>query len=1328
MVPQHNIVRMRYYVHFYYFWQYKEEYMKAANISSEEYDEKLKNARATSVYAVKAEVVNVVKLISHFVGEMIKATKGNTGLIETERLVEYTNVLLRAINVIDSTYRPQVALDAVISRTFVTADEAFSQTHTAFKELVSGSHRFSGILGFPVGGSSAYVVPLDTVPVLVMAYLYEMITKLCQGKDVDQMMHARIFNRPTSTSEIKSLFSSTERATVWAKTVYNHHRLWQLLAHGGVDAVLAATVAMRQLLLVAADISDWEDPSTVSRNTKLREVEQATSIHGSPERALHAYAEILVTFFQKKSRPSHSAFVAASGGQGNKTNKSQENNKSQDRFCEACKMTDHNTAACIDLVKRKALLEKCKKEGLPTPTFRLSAAAITKQLPRVAASGTQPGAQGSQSSPSAPPAQAYKAFSYSTPTAPPPADCSAECVVDVTGALADTGASALVIPRAAVGVRAREAKMGTLCGVGGSFKAPYIHNVTVSMPDTEGNIVKIFFDTAFLSDDVTLVPVSLMKLMGWPLSFAGDYAIFNSRTQSIPALLSDGVWRVCSREHVLSDDFALTKADVEESRLVAHAKLGRAGVPVSTEEEFVCAITSAYAALSAPAAADSKSVLTMIDALDKIKRMLDVSTPCARHPSSTRITYEQLHRVLLHVGTPKLLTLLREKLINTLNVYGNRRFACLHCLRGRITSRTYRLVTHGYTIGEVVSMDVVQVAKRSDLSVVYTLALVVTDLGTRYHSIYPLTSKADAAKVAVLHILRFERLTGCTIKAIATDNGAELQGALKVHAEQAGILRRLTIPYTHQQNGVSERSCEELHVVFRILKSAGFPMQYWSYAAHAIADIRNATRLVKAAPGAPTTHTTPYMLVHKRPYDASFAAAIGQGALLHDPAAPKTEHRGRFGMVLGYPPTAKGLYVLVGRRVYLATSIVLLDNVYGYRAVAAYAAKYDDPDWHDIVARLGVHADAGPTPTLPRLLPAPDAILEEAPVPIGVRAVHVIPAAPDSPEPPSDPLFPLVSSTTPAAESQPLLHSSTTDAITQFDSLRSREVDEGGSFEDDDYLDFSSLDDSVISIVHDPNDSEWLGSDNDDSATPSATSFSSPLSGPATPSTSPSPAADTTAPTPVPDSSSSSHTSPSLDSATSPAHDSPLSVTAPTTTATRALTPTRSGRERRAPSRYAYSVAPGSIHDYTTLHSLLHPDGSSGVPADAPPDAVAFVLTLSDAGKRLTAKKAAEDAVWRAAMLREVEMWKKKNVFIIVHSLPPGTKVYSTIWAFKASKLADGTTKHKARLCVDGSRMDQVSVYAPVVERTAVYTVLTVAACMNWKVVQADFASAKSAF
>lgn len=89
---------------------------------------------------------------------------------------------------------------------------------------------------------------------------------------------------------------------------------------------------------------------------------------------------------------------------------------------------------------------------------------------------------------------------------------------------------------------------------------------------------------------------------------------------------------------------------------------------------------------------------------------------------------------------------------------------------------------------------------------------------SRYISVYFLKAKSDALVVFKNYVMETERQTGNKLKRLRSDNGTEYVNTnFKRFLQDQGIVHETTVPYTPQQNGVSERANRTLMEMSRCL-------------------------------------------------------------------------------------------------------------------------------------------------------------------------------------------------------------------------------------------------------------------------------------------------------------------------------------------------------------------------------------------------------------------------------------------------------------------------------------------------------------------------------
>jgi len=103
---------------------------------------------------------------------------------------------------------------------------------------------------------------------------------------------------------------------------------------------------------------------------------------------------------------------------------------------------------------------------------------------------------------------------------------------------------------------------------------------------------------------------------------------------------------------------------------------------------------------------------------------------------------------------------------------------------------------------------------------------------TRYIEIAMLRQKSDIFDAFRKYKRRVEKMTGCVIKRLRTDNAREyLSKDFTKFLENEGISRQLSVEYTSQQNGLAERANHTLVEMARcIMLQANLPQSLWAEA------------------------------------------------------------------------------------------------------------------------------------------------------------------------------------------------------------------------------------------------------------------------------------------------------------------------------------------------------------------------------------------------------------------------------------------------------------------------------------------------------------------
>ncbi|GLU17722.1 hypothetical protein SLE2022_340780 [Rubroshorea leprosula] len=186
--------------------------------------------------------------------------------------------------------------------------------------------------------------------------------------------------------------------------------------------------------------------------------------------------------------------------------------------------------------------------------------------------------------------------------------------------------------------------------------------------------------------------------------------------------------------------------------------------------------------------------------------------------------------------------------------------------------------------------------------------LIFIDDFSRMCWVYFLKQKSEVFGVFVRFKALVENESGNTIKALRTDNGAEYtSNQLVEFLQKSGIHHQLTVTYTPQQNGVSERKNRSIMNMARcLLFEKGLPKTHWAEAVNTSVYLQN--RLSTEA------------LDNKTPFEAWFGIkpkidhlrVFGCICYTLVPSAKrsKLDERSKVGIFIGYSSQSKGYRVL----------------------------------------------------------------------------------------------------------------------------------------------------------------------------------------------------------------------------------------------------------------------------------------------------------------------------------------------------------------------------------------------------------------------------------
>jgi len=267
------------------------------------------------------------------------------------------------------------------------------------------------------------------------------------------------------------------------------------------------------------------------------------------------------------------------------------------------------------------------------------------------------------------------------------------------------------------------------------------------------------------------------------------------------------------------------------------------------------------------------------------------------------VDFATWHRCLAHAGTDTLQNMIRNKLVDRMNTYGEMALGgmCKNCIFGKHTSHPY----NGTTVKERDVLEHIHIDLWGPAQVQsaggahYFMA--ITDDFSSYRTVAFLASKSAEAtsKVFKAYHKEAEHQTRRKLKRIRLDMGREwFNNTWEQYRNDEGLIFEFTTPYAHQQNGVAEKGMQTILEAARsILAESGLPTKYWADAIQTVVYVKN------FLPSPRQPNKIPAELWHGQRQDVSHLHPFGCMAYAHIPLdlnISKLQPRSVWVTLLGY--------------------------------------------------------------------------------------------------------------------------------------------------------------------------------------------------------------------------------------------------------------------------------------------------------------------------------------------------------------------------------------------------------------------------------------------
>lgn len=283
------------------------------------------------------------------------------------------------------------------------------------------------------------------------------------------------------------------------------------------------------------------------------------------------------------------------------------------------------------------------------------------------------------------------------------------------------------------------------------------------------------------------------------------------------------------------------------------------------------------------------------------------------------------HRRLGHLNA-NTMQLLKSKLVG-IDFSGKFTEKCVPCLQGKLAKKPFKSsCSKSSKVLQLIHSDLCgPMSTHSWGGALYLLTF--TDDFSRKTFGYLLKSKSEVFTKFVEFKHLVENQTGEKIKVLRSDNGREyVNKDMSTFLKENGIIHQTTVPYTPQQNGVSERANRTIIEKARsMLKDSNLPLAYWGEA------VNTAIYLKNRLPTQALKNKIPEEVWSGRKINLSHLRVFGceAHALVPKEKRTKLESKTQTCIFVGYSTETKG-YRLIDpqspRNIIISRDVVFLED------------------------------------------------------------------------------------------------------------------------------------------------------------------------------------------------------------------------------------------------------------------------------------------------------------------------------------------------------------------------------------------------------------------
>lgn len=266
------------------------------------------------------------------------------------------------------------------------------------------------------------------------------------------------------------------------------------------------------------------------------------------------------------------------------------------------------------------------------------------------------------------------------------------------------------------------------------------------------------------------------------------------------------------------------------------------------------------------------------------------------------------HRRMGHLNFKDLIKCAKEGTVKGLEINENfGGYNCETCAKGKMSRKALPKRSQRQTdLLDIVHTDICGPMQMESIGQSRYFITFIDD-SSRWCEVRFLRKKSDTFQAFKEYKAMVENLTGKRIKCLQSDNGKEyVNSAFEAFLKENGIRRRLSIPYTPEQNGVAGRKNRTLVEAARcLLLESSLPKFLWAEAINTANHIRN------RCPSSSLEGRSAYEKWTGKVPDVSTFETFGHQVMVKNPEphASKWDAKSRKGIFVGYSEVSKGFRI-----------------------------------------------------------------------------------------------------------------------------------------------------------------------------------------------------------------------------------------------------------------------------------------------------------------------------------------------------------------------------------------------------------------------------------